>query len=260
MLDQQMIPKIVGRTAFDRDGKKLGQVGQVYVDDNNGSPVWATVNTGMFGTKESFVPLSGAAVSERDVQLAVAKDVVKDAPHVDDSGDHISPQAESELNRHYSGWMGREQAGPTGDGRADGAGHDRAGHDGRGTGNDEGMVRSEEHLRVGTESVETGRVRLRKYVVTDEEQVTVPVRREEVRVEREPIRGGERVGRDSMGEQEQEVTLHAERPVVDKDVEAVERVRLGTETVSEDQTVSDTVAKERIEVDDPQHQVRDRRS
>ena len=106
----------------------------------------------------------------------------------------------------------------------------------------------------GTETEETGRVALRKYVVTEDQTVTVPVSHEEVRLEREPVDGTEAEARPgAMGEAEHEVTLHRERPVVDKTTEAVEKVRLGTRTVTEDEKVSDTVRKERIEVDDPQH-------
>lgn len=118
----------------------------------------------------------------------------------------------------------------------------------------EGTTRSEERLRVGTTSEETGRVRLCKYVVTEEEHVITPVRHEEVRLEREPLDGTDRRGEGvGIGEDAQEVTLHAERPVVDKQTEAVEKVRLGKDTRTEDQTVSETVRKEHIDVDDPHH-------
>ena len=108
---------------------------------------------------------------------------------------------------------------------------------------------------MGTQQVETGRARLRKYVVTEQVQQTVPVSREEVRVEREPITeanvGAATEGPD-ISEEEHEITLHAERPVVAKEAVPVERVRLDTETVTENQTVSDEVRKEQIDVDDDQ--------
>lgn len=115
------------------------------------------------------------------------------------------------------------------------------------------MTRSEERLRVGTETVETGRMRLRKYVVTENQDVTVPVSREEVRLEREPITESN-IGRATTGaditEEEHEVTLHAERPVVDKETVPVERVRVDTETVTDQERVSGEVRKERIELDE----------
>jgi uncharacterized protein (TIGR02271 family) len=112
------------------------------------------------------------------------------------------------------------------------------------------MTRSEEQLRVGTETVEGGRARLRKYVVTENVSTTVPVSHEEVRVEREPITGANRdaaLSGDPISEEEHEVTLRAERPVVAKEAVPVERVRLATETVTEDAAVSETVRKEQIE-------------
>jgi uncharacterized protein (TIGR02271 family) len=108
-------------------------------------------------------------------------------------------------------------------------------------------------LHVGTENIEAGRARLRKYVVTDEVSKTVPVSHEEVRIEREPItdanRGAAMSGAD-ISEAEHEITLHAERPVVSKETVAVERVKLGTETVTEDQTVTEQVRKEQIDAPD----------
>jgi uncharacterized protein (TIGR02271 family) len=112
------------------------------------------------------------------------------------------------------------------------------------------MTRSEEQLRVGTETVEGGRARLRKYVVTENVSTTVPVSHEEVRVEREPITDANRDAAPSgepISEEEHEVTLRAERPVVAKEAVPVERVRLATETVTEDAAVSETVRKEQIE-------------
>ncbi|WP_232662993.1 DUF2382 domain-containing protein [Pseudonocardia sp. TRM90224] len=240
MITQDMIPQIVGQQAYDRDGQKIGKVGQIFVDGQDGSPKWASVNTGLFGLTESFVPLERADMHDRDLTLAVSKDEVKDAPKVDDSADHISVEEERRLTRHYARWL-------------NGGGRDS----GRDMHRDGGMTRSEERLSVGTESHETGTVRLRKYVVTEQQKVNVPVSHEEVRVEREPVRDGDRAARGPrIGEDVQEVTLHAERPVVDKRVEAVERVRLGTEKVTEDHTVSEKVRKEQVEVDDPKHQLR----
>ena len=112
------------------------------------------------------------------------------------------------------------------------------------------MTRSEERLRVGTESVEAGRARLRKYVVTENVTQTVPVSHEEVRVEREPITDANRdaaLSGEPIGEDEHEVTLRAERPVAEKEAVPVERVRLATDTVTEDAEVSDTVRKEQID-------------
>jgi uncharacterized protein (TIGR02271 family) len=115
------------------------------------------------------------------------------------------------------------------------------------------MTRSEEELRVGTTDRETGRARLRKYVVTEQQTQTVPVKREEVRLEREPITDanrGDAMDGPAISEEEHEVVLHAEEPVAEKRVVPKERVRLGKETEVEERRVSEDVRREEIDVDD----------
>ena len=126
------------------------------------------------------------------------------------------------------------------------------GRDTSGPATDAAMTRSEEQLRVGTETREAGRARLRKRVVTEQQQVTVPVSHEEVTLEREPVTDanrGDAYDGPAISEEDHEVTLRAERPVVDTEAVAVERVRLGKETVTEQQTVSGEVRKEEIDLD-----------
>ncbi|MDT8913782.1 PRC and DUF2382 domain-containing protein [Amycolatopsis sp. PS_44_ISF1] len=262
--------QLMDSEVVDPEGHKIGKVGNVYLADSTREPEWITVKTGLFGTKESFVPLSGASMDDKGVHVNVAKDLVSDAPRIDADG-HLSSSESAELYRHYGLPMprtapdtsgGRGTSGPTpgrGERTAETRGmtgdRDRAGRAGereqaaRGTG-DEGMIRSEERLKVGTEQVEAGHVRLRKYVVTEEQQVTVPVSHEEVRIEREPITDGRARTDGKLGEQEQDITLHAERAVVNKETVPVERVRLNTETVTEDQTVSGEVRKEQFDIQD----------
>ena len=122
------------------------------------------------------------------------------------------------------------------------------------------MTRSEEELRVGKTSRESGRARLRKYVVTEQVEQTVPVQREEVRVEREPITDanvGDAKSGPAISEEEHEVVLHEEEEVVvEKRAVPKERVRLDKDTVTEGQTVSEQVRKEQIEAEgtgDDQH-------
>ena len=115
------------------------------------------------------------------------------------------------------------------------------------------MTRSEEELRVGTTEREAGRVRLRKHVVTDEVTQTVPVRREEVRIEREPITDANAPAAGdgpTISEEEHEVVLHEEEVVVDKRAVPKERIRLDKDTEVDERTVSEEVRKEEIEVDD----------
>jgi uncharacterized protein (TIGR02271 family) len=265
MTTTEELQNMDGQTAVDVNGAKLGKVGQIYVDDQTGQPLWVTITTGVLGTKQSFAPLYGSRSDGGNLQLAVTKDMVQDAPGIEADG-HIEDSENEALYTYYNGYLGgtaqnRSQAasyqdhgqGYAGDTRENLAGRDGIqGRDTSGPTTDDAMTRSEERLHVGTEQVEAGRARLRKYVVTENVTQTVPVSHEEVRLEREPItdanRGAAMSGSD-ISEEEHEVTLHAEQPVVSKDAVPVERVRLGTETVTEDHEVSETLRKEQI--DDP---------
>src|SRR3954447_26798407 len=265
MLTQDQVQSVIGATVHDRSGDKVGKVGAVYFDDETQLPKWLSVHTGLFGTNESFVPLQGAEVRDDDVVVAYDKAQVKDAPNVA-SDAHLSPQEEQELYRYYSldygtGDYSTGNAGVAGTERDYAGTQDRVsrdhvesrGYDTSGPNTDDAMTRSEERLNVGTETREAGRARLRKHVVTEQQWVEVPVSREELRVEREPITDanrGDAYDGPAISEEEHEVTLRAERPVVSTETEAVERVRLGTETVRGEETVSGEVRKEEIEVDD----------
>ncbi|MFD6435445.1 PRC and DUF2382 domain-containing protein [Streptomyces venezuelae] len=255
---------LTGLTAYDRTGEKIGSVEQVYLDDRSGRPEWVTVKTGLFGMKQSFVPLAGARRQDDQLHVATTKEAVKDAPRID-ADQHIEPGEEHELYAHYgltrpesttraaggapaAGMRGREGMRE----RENMAGMAGAGAASRSAGRDDSksdeMIRSEERLRVGTQEEVVGQARLRKVVVTEDVKTSVPLSHEEVRVVREPIREGDGT-RANIGEAEAEVTLHAEKAVVSKESVPVERVRLETERVTETQEVSDTVRKEQIEYD-----------
>lgn len=274
-----------GGTVVGNDGEKIGKFGQVFLDDETGNPEWVTVRTGLFGMSESFIPLEGASVQGDTVTVAYDKQMVKDAPRIDDENGHLSREDEEELYRYYNRSYQQMQdvdahsrretdavlpSDPAGvseesvggvaeytdrDARGDLFDRDtNAGLTDRDASRttDDSLTRSEEQLRVGTENVESGRVRLRKYVVTENVTTTVPVSREEVRVEREPITDADATGAvigDDLSEEEVEVTLHEERPVVDKETVPVERVRLDKETVTDEEQVSEQVRKERIETE-----------
>jgi uncharacterized protein (TIGR02271 family) len=244
-LEHDQIDRVIGQDVYGSDGGKIGTARQVFADDESGQPEWVTVTTGLLGTKESFIPLADAAVSGDRITVAYDKAFVKNAPNVDEDT-HLSPEQERELYTYYS--------------RTDYNGHDddaadrdyTEGRDTSGRTTDDAMTVSEERLEVGTQRREAGRARLRKYVVTENVTQTVPVQREEVRLEREPITDANLDAATSgpdISEEEHEVVLHEERPVVQKETVPVERVRLDTETVTEQQTISDDVRKERVDVD-----------
>jgi uncharacterized protein (TIGR02271 family) len=222
------------------DGEKIGSIEEIYLDTETDSPEWALVNTGLFGTKSSFVPIRDARTDDDGVTVPYDKGTVKDAPSVDPDG-QLSQREEAELYRHYG--MDYSGSVPPESRTGNGGGHD----------DDDAMTRSEEELRVGTAERETGRVRLRKYVVEDEVTKTVPVKREKARLEREPItdaNAGAAMDGPEISEDEHEVVLREEEPVVEKRTVPKERVRLDTEVETEQREVSETVRREEIDADD----------
>jgi uncharacterized protein (TIGR02271 family) len=247
MINRNDIDRLTGATVLDRDGDKVGTVKQVYVSDDGSQPLFVTVHTGLFGTKETFVPLQSAQLEGSDLRVAYEKDAIKHAPNVDADG-AISDEEQGTLFDYYDGRAGGTPSG-VGD-RADRTAKD--GYDTSGPTTDDAMTRSEERLDVGTQRVEAGRVRLRKHVVTEQQSVNVPTSHEEIRVEREPItdanRGAAYDGPE-LSEEEHEVVLNAERPVVEKETVPVERVRLGKQAVTENQQVTEDVRSERIDTD-----------
>jgi len=275
-----------GQDLYDNDGDKVGKIDEIYLDQETDQPEWAVVTTGLFGTKQTFVPISDATASGDGVRVPYAKSQVKDAPRIDPDG-ALSHEEEQELYRHY----GRDYAGTSGSGTGttttdttttggvtgttgtttdrdfvetdttttgrtdrDYAGEQGGpGHDTSGPNTDDAMTLSEEELRVGTTEREAGRVRLRKYVVEDEVTETVPVRREEVRIEREPITDanvGDAMDGPAISEEEHEVVLHEEEVVAQKQAVPKERIRLEKDVETEEKTVSETVRSERVDVDD----------
>ena len=253
-----------GQELLDNDGEKIGKIEEIYLDTETDQPEWALVKTGLFGGKGTFVPLQQANPTGDGVQVPFEKSHVKDAPNIDPDGE-LSRSEEKTLYEHYGlGYDDSSSGSGTGTGRTgNGDGdYDRdrgdaegtVGRDTSGPTTDDAMTRSEEELNVGTAQRETGKARLRKYVVTEDVEKTVPVRREEVRIEREPITDanvGNAMDGPAISEEEHEVTLHAERPVVEKEAVPVERVRLDKETVTEQEQVAADVRKEEIEVDGP---------
>jgi uncharacterized protein (TIGR02271 family) len=271
MIGTDTLDRVIGADVYDADGTKIGTASEVFLDDQSGNPEWVTVKTGLFGTKETFVPIREADLTGDGLRVPVSKAQVKDAPKIDTEG-HLSPQEEEELYRYYGvGGSGQHRdvqstttdtsrTTTTGTGTTDTTRgtdsdvnrHGTKGHDTSGPTTDDAMTLSEERVNVGTQQVEAGRARLRKYVVTENVTETVPVSHEEVRVHREPITDanvGNAMDGPAISEEEHEVTLHAERPVVEKEAVPVERVRLDTETVTEQQQVSETVRKEQVDTD-----------
>jgi uncharacterized protein (TIGR02271 family) len=257
MIDTADIDALSNATVQDRDGDRLGTVRQVYLSEDGGRPLFVTVHTGLFGHKESFVPLQDAQLSGGVLRIAYDKDTVKEAPKVDADG-AISDDEQGTIFDYYDGRAGGSASGVGGTpaGLETDAGttgrHSSTGYDTSGPTTDDAMTRSEERLNVGTQQVQTGRARLRKHVVTEQQNVTVPVSREEVRIEREPITDANRDAAydgPDLSDEEHEVVLTEERPVVEKETVPVERVRLSKDQVTENQNVSEDVRREEIDMD-----------
>ncbi|WP_212909327.1 DUF2382 domain-containing protein [Streptomyces sp. TS71-3] len=324
MITREQIPSVLDHAVYDTQGNKIGDAKHIFLDDVSGRPEWASVKTGMFGGRESFVPIRDAALVEDHLEVPFDKAKVKEAPTVAiDSGGHLSAEEEHRLYEYYevewdTAWQTTEQpaAGRTGTGESgaaersgpafaesgaeetaempaegeasgmtgEGAGTSRegmpaeggagvgampppAGTEGampaasgqpapeRGGDFTEAMTRSEEHLHLTTERQAVGRARLRKYVITEEEEQRIPLTHEEVRIEREPIteenRDAALAGPD-ISEGQHEVVLHADRVVIETETVPVERVRLGVEEKTEQETVRGEVRKERIDVETPE--------
>jgi uncharacterized protein (TIGR02271 family) len=265
VIDQSQAQQLVGRQLHTSEGNKIGTIGQVYIDDYQGQPEWVTVNTGLFGTNESFVPLAEATLSGTDLVVPYTKAQIKDAPNISDSG-HLTEVEEQDLYEHYNiayTTEGSTFADISGTGRAGDTAradtgrtettneHGTAGYDTSGPTTDSAMTRSEERLDVGTEQVQRGKARLRKWVETEHVQVDVPVRTEKAVLVTEPITDanrGDALDGPDISEEEHEVVLKAERPVVSKETVAKERVRLDTQVEQSTETVTDEVRKERIEL------------
>ena len=232
-----------GHELLDREGEKIGRIEEIYLDEQTDKPEWALVTAGLFGTKSSFVPLANASAEGDEIRVAFDKAKVKDAPRME-VDQELSQQQEAELYSYYGFDYGESRSGSgQPEGQASGGGE---------ASGDDAMTRSEEELRVGTAKREAGRARLRKYVVTEDVTKTVPVQREEVRVEREPVTEAnvdKATSGPDISEGEHEVTLHEEEVVVEKRAVPKERVKLDKETVTEEQEVSEEVRKERIEAE-----------
>jgi uncharacterized protein (TIGR02271 family) len=267
MPDIDTVQNWQGRTMIDPAGDKLGKIDAIYLDDETGQPEWALVTSGLFSTKATFVPLAQAQPTGDAIQVPHEKAQVTDAPSMEADG-QLSQDEEAQLYRHYgldysehrsdSGLPAGERD-RDGDGIYDDVEDTAVGRDTSGPTTDDAMTRSEEELRVGTQAREAGRARLRKHVTTEQVTQTVPVQREELRVEREPITDANRDAATSgpaISEEEHEVTLHEETPVVEKRAVPKERVRLDTETVTDERQVAEEVRKEQIQVDGDQDQLR----
>lgn len=251
----------IGRTVYDRGGDKIGDITDIYYDDRTGRPEWMTVSTGWFGTKEQFIPISGTAAHGDDLRVEFDKDLIKDAPAVDADDAHLSPAEERRLYSHYgfdaethdvdTMYAGRDRAdeGYTYYDRRDLERADTGRTAERTTSGTASTTRSEEELSVDKTRHQAGTARLKKYVVTEDVNMTVPVKKQVARLVREPVRG-DAAGRSAdLTDDSEEVTLMEEEVRVDKKPVAKERVGIDVDEVTEQRQVNETVRKEKVDVE-----------
>jgi uncharacterized protein (TIGR02271 family) len=251
MIDRNAVLQSRGSTVVGSDGQEVGSVEDIYLDRETEAPEWALVKTGLLGPRGTFVPLVEAAMEGSDILVPYGKDQVKGTPNIDPDGE-LSQEQEAELYSYYDlpytedrsdTGLPQRQGGEVGD-------KDPSGRDTSGPTTDDAMTRSEEELRVGKAKREAGTARLKKYVVTENVTQTVPVEREEVRLETEPITDAnvdKATSGPDISDEEHEVVLHEEKPVIEKRTVAKERVRLSTGTVTDEREISEEVRKEQIE-------------
>jgi uncharacterized protein (TIGR02271 family) len=271
-----------GYTVYDANREKIGKVDDLFVDEDD-NPEYIGVKTGFLGTKSTLIPIELVRVNDRRglVEIRTDKDLVKDGPSFDDD-EEISPEYEERVRAHYGLGRGRQgvaQRGAYGDYYEHDEDHpsrssalvgsdDQRQHSGyrerdrswekdldaavRGNGCEEEELRVqriEEELRAGTREREAGRVNVRKRVRTERDRVRVPIRREEVRVERVPVERRE-TGEAEIGEDEFVVPFVEEEVVVEKRPVVKEEIRLRKEVVEDEEVVERDVRKEEIDIDD----------
>jgi uncharacterized protein (TIGR02271 family) len=226
--------ELLGARVTGADGKVVGTVEQVFRDDMDGTPAWARVRSGKTGR---FVPLGASQVTTDGLTVPFDTQKIMGGPNIE-AGQHMSATQAEELSRYYGLTVPTQQTQPVQENR------------GRLT-DEEWLVRQEERLQVGKEMLETGRVKLHKYVDVEPVEQAVHIYHEEYDVERIPITAEERIS-GNIAEGEQEIILHEERAVLRKEIVPVERVRIRARRVEEDQTVRDSLRRERIEIEPDQ--------
>ena len=219
-MQMDQLQEMRGAPVYDASGDQIGKVEEIFVDTDSRQPEWIGLGTGFFGTKRVLVPADSARPHEDGLSVPYEKDHVKGSPDLDE--DQIDPATERELYAHYG----------LGEGQVTG---------------DQAVTRHEEELAVGTQQVEAGRARLHKWVETEPVEMDVELRRETARVTREPV--DQPVSNAELGDESIDVPLRGERPVVQKQTVAKERVGLETDVKTERETVHEEVRKERVEVE-----------
>ena len=242
MRTESELSNYIGHDVVDSSGDKVGTLECLWTDNNN-EPAFLGVRTGWLLGKTHVVPAHHAAVSERGqrIRLPYDADRIKHAPSYDPGAD-ISDADEREIHSYY-GIPSRTQTQtqPTRQ-----TGTSRRGASER----EEATVSlSEEQLKIGKRQVEAGGVRLRKIVRTEVVNQPVELQREDVVVERVPARGDAQARGKSFEQEEIYIPLRREEAVVQKEAHVREEVRVRKRSETQRQTVQEKVRKEDVEID-----------
>jgi len=254
--------QLFGCEVTDSNGNKIGKVDGVWVDDATNDLEFIGVKIGMLMGKTHIIPVTQGQTGSGTISVPYDESKIKDAPSFG-ADDELSPDDEDGIYSYYgvdrstgqspTGLPAGEQTGgytttdtDTRDYQTTGT--DTRDYDTSGTG-ERGMKLSEEQLQVGKRQVESGRVRLRKVVRTEHQEVPVELRREEVTIERVSASGAAVPG-DAFREEEIDVPVMREEAVVDKQAHVTGEVQLNKTTETETQTVGGDVRSEDVEVDD----------
>ena len=272
-MTSELVPEnLIGHHVLDPEGNNVGKIKQVFLDDRTGEPSWVSVHTGLFGMKETLVPLQGARPKAEDIEIPYDKATVKDAPQVE-ADRHVDPEDEAIVRDYFAkhGGVPRQSGGesdnmtgqpPTTDDETNtwAEGGDTGSMVGRARSgerlggpvdpgaDDVSMIRHEEQVDIGVERRESGQARMRRHVDTERFDETVPVHHEELEVEHRPITDPSQVTDEGdLEEGEQTFTLYEERPVVSKKNVPVEEVHVRKRDVTREEHVEGEIRKERFE-------------
>jgi uncharacterized protein (TIGR02271 family) len=236
--------RYAGFSVYDNAGSKIGKVDDLFLDEND-SPEYIGVKMGFLGTRSTLIPVEATTIDQTSSTITVStdKETVKNGPSFDDDRE-ITPEYESEVRGYYGLGAAQEGSGSYGEyeGVSQSRGDDLADED------ELRVQRSEEELRAGTREREAGSMRVRKRVRTDRESIEVPVKHEEVSVERVPVSG--EATEAQIGEEEVEVAVTEEEVVTDKRAVAKEEVRVRKDVVEGTEVVEDEVRREEVDVED----------
>jgi uncharacterized protein (TIGR02271 family) len=249
-LNIQELTTMRGRPVYTSDGEKLGEFEEIYRDAVTGELEWIRVKSltlgGILSVKHFLVPLAGAEFQDGEdpaIRVPYFKEQVQDAPDV---GGDWNAEIDARRLYNYYGLQVSERRSET---QLPEGGRTQEPHQHPVTPQgDVTISRHEEELQVGKREVEYGRIRLRKWVETEPVTEGVELRRQTAFVKRQPV--NRPASGAAIGEEEVEMPLHREEPVVSKETMEREQIILHMEEETHQETVHGEVRREHVEVED----------